>query len=490
MKQLKRLIFFLSLLCPVLLSAESGKAALAVFVSNPDTRDVKKHLAQDFSSSIARNFYRHCLDVLTDDLEGLSRDFSVVICPAREEADRPWAEQRWPEYSVLTVDQFDTMGQKIRAVTHALFQQGYSEVLVIGSDSPSLPPYYIYQCQDLLTGSDVVLGPAQDGGYYLIGCRQPLEKLNEVRWSSRQAFAQTKKTLMGQGLTVASGPRWYDVDEARELWQLEVDLVGCRGCRAHLLSWVKTLPHVSVVIPVLNERRRIPALVEQLNKLDPRPEILFVDGGSRDGTVATILDNGITPIQVVRGNRGASMNAGIVQARAPVILFLHADTLISQEAYSCMLEEMNDSELVGGAFTFALAGSANDWRKRFIESMVGVRNFLFNAPYGDQAYFVRKSALDEVGLFKDIELMEDVEWFSRLKDSGKYVILEESVATSGRRIFKRGWVRSGFLNMTLLSLYKAGVSPKYLAKWYYGSDDPNCEDRELAEVYWEEDNVQ
>ena len=451
-----KLFFLWLVLAPALVTltpaCASDGAALAVFVTNPDTREVKNTLSKELSPRTAYTFYQHCLSILSEDLERLSQDFTVYICPAGEETDRAWVERHWPNYELLCVEHTETLGAKIQCVVNTLLEKGHSQAHVIRSDAPSLPPFYICQCQDLLSASDMVLGPNQDGGYYLIGARSPLKDLEFIHWSCPTACRDTKNALEGQGWTVAVGSEWYDVDEASELWKLEVDLVGCRGPRAHLLNWVKTLPHVTVVIPILNEAALIATMSEQLHELQPRPEVIFVDGGSSDSSVE-------------EGSRGHSLNAGIAHARAPIVLFLHADSELSQEAYDAMLHEFEAPGLLGGAFTLELKGSEEDWRKRTVEFMVAARNKLFHMPYGNQAYFVRKKALEDIGWFRDIPVMEDVEWFGRLKDAGPYVILGESVRSAGRRIFRQGWVKTSFVNASLITLYKMGVHPEFLHRW-------------------------
>lgn len=476
MKILRILLTLLSLFSVKAELQAKEKAALAVLVSNPNTRVVKKRLAQDFNPAIASRYYAFCLDILGDDLEKLEQDFDIFICPYQEEMDTTWSEQRWPQYDVLTVPQGRHMGDKIERVANAVLERGYSQVLIIGSNSPSLPLFHIHQCQDLLTGGDVVLGPTEDGSCYLLGTRRPLARIEGVDWTSFNRLNAIHRSLNNKGYTVVRGPKWYTVSTAEQLWKLKVDLVGSRGKRAQLLSWIKTLPQVAVVIPVLNERWRIAQLIEALQRLDPRPEILFVDRGSRDGTVGEIYSQGQTPIVRPGASRGVSFNAGILQAQAPILLCLRPDSALSQEAYQAMRDQMSETEISGGAFAFSLQNAEEDWRKRFVEGMTTTRNKLFHMPYGDQGYFVRKSALEKVGLFRDMPVLEDVEWFGRLKDTGKYKILDQTLSNSGKQTFERGWVRTGLINATVLTLYKLGVDPAYFAKWY--GDEDGIDDEE------------
>lgn len=443
------------------------KAALAVFIPSTGCCEVRGQLEKEFSSAIALSYYKHSLRVLREDLERLETDFDIFICPEGEGQELSWLKNYWPRYEVLSFPKPHTQSSLgVERIANSILERGYSEVLVMHKDTPSLPLFHIHQCQDLLASSDVVLGPSENGCCYLLGTKRPLARVCDTSWCSEYFLESMQQGFSNLGYTVIQGPRWYTVSGERQLWKLCADLVGSQGNRARLLNWVKTLPKVSIVVPVLNEKIFIASLSSKLKALDPQPEILFVDGGSQDGTVEAILSEGLTPIEAIGASYGKRLNEGILRSRAPLVLCLNPDSLFTQEGYEEMLQAMReDPELKGGAFAFALDGAEEDWRKRVIEGVVKVRNKLFHMPYSDQAYFMRKSALDEVGLFQDIPVMEDVEWFGRLKDTGHYMILEHPVQTSGRRTLYRGWLRSGFLNATVLTLYKLGVDPTYLPKW-------------------------
>lgn len=240
-------------------------------------------------------------------------------------------------------------------------------------------------------------------------------------------------------------------------------------------SHFQTKQSVSIIIPVLNEEKRIESLVYRLSQLTPKPEILFVDGGSRDHTVYEVQRLGLAPIYSSKANRGQQLNRGANQAQGDIFVFLHADTLLDQQAYSSMLEKMRQPAILGGAFSYRLQDSKNDWRLRLIEKGTYLRTHWLKLPYGDQAFFIKRQAWQQVGSFKEMALMEDVEWFERLKKTKQYVLLEDSIVTSPRRILKKGWLKSCCLNLSLVTLYKIGVSPSSLANLYYGGQKPEDE---------------
>ena len=117
------------------------------------------------------------------------------------------------------------IGECLRSTIGRLFSDGFTRVVAINSDGPTLPAAYIERAAELLRDTDVVLGPADDGGYYLIGLRQPHPALFEgVSWSTAHVAAQTRERAAALGLSVAQLPSWYDVDTPADLARLRADL--------------------------------------------------------------------------------------------------------------------------------------------------------------------------------------------------------------------------------------------------------------------------
>lgn len=113
------------------------------------------------------------------------------------------------------------------ALTHYLYR-GYSRVVAMNSDGPSLPLAYLGAAfENLGEETDVVLGPSEDGGYYLIGLKHPAPRLlREVRMSTPHVAADTMALALEEGLRVALLPTWYDVDDAESLTRLQADLAS------------------------------------------------------------------------------------------------------------------------------------------------------------------------------------------------------------------------------------------------------------------------
>ena len=116
------------------------------------------------------------------------------------------------------------LGAKLLHSFEELSAQGYERILIVGSDSPTLPADYLRRGLDLLASKDAVLGPTFDGGYYAVGCRVPrAEMFNQVTWSSPATFAHTERAFERMGWSMERLPQWYDVDAIDDLRRLATD---------------------------------------------------------------------------------------------------------------------------------------------------------------------------------------------------------------------------------------------------------------------------
>ena len=222
---------------------------------------------------------------------------------------------------------------------------------------------------------------------------------------------------------------------------------------------------ISVVIPALNEEENIARCIAALRTVGPACEVIVADGGSRDRTREIAESySGVTCIQTERG-RGSQMNAGAARAQGEVLLFLHADTILAAGWDREIEAALRDNRVTGGAFTFAIDNPLQKYR--FIEAWVSMRCRVFRLPYGDQAIFVKTDVFNKLAGYKDIPLMEDVDLMQRMKKLGRITILGQKALTSGRRWAANGLIRTAAVNQTMMLLYRLGVSPQRLAKFYY-----------------------
>lgn len=227
---------------------------------------------------------------------------------------------------------------------------------------------------------------------------------------------------------------------------------------------------LSIIVPIWNEESVLPTFLKSVSGLSSA-EIVIVDGGSRDQTRKLLLDwSAQSPERRHRlvwsshRGRGKQMNEGVKAASGDLLLFLHADTRLHPGALERIVETLRNPSVVGGAFRLQI--DSTRFFLRCVEKIANWRSELFTLPYGDQGYFVRRAAFERLGGFKEIPLMEDVDFIRRLKRLGQCVILKEAVVTSARRWKRQGILYTSLRNAVLLTLYCVGIAPQKLAKWY------------------------
>jgi rSAM/selenodomain-associated transferase 2 len=219
-------------------------------------------------------------------------------------------------------------------------------------------------------------------------------------------------------------------------------------------------PYVSVIIPVLADAAEVERLVDEIPP-QPSVEVIVVDGGPDPG-----LDRleGRAHLRLMRSTRGRArqMNAGAAMAAGEWLLFLHADSRLPPGWTEHL--RLAPGNAHGGWFRFALDDPA--WQARVIERGVHWRVRLLRLPYGDQGLFVRRHVFAALGGFRELPLLEDVEFVRRLVRRGGAFELPLPLLTSSRRWRRDGWFRRSARNLAIISCYFAGVDPARLARWY------------------------
>jgi rSAM/selenodomain-associated transferase 2 len=227
------------------------------------------------------------------------------------------------------------------------------------------------------------------------------------------------------------------------------------------------VPRLSIVMPTLNEAAGIQHTLQALAPLRERgAEVIVADGGSSDGTAALAAPLADHVVNAERG-RARQMNAGAAVARAPVLLFLHADTQLPPEADQLIAQALSQGA-AWGRFDVRIAGQAR--MLRVVAAFMNARSRWTGIATGDQAIFLRRDTFEHIGRFPDQPLMEDVELCKRLRAArssvGRPACLQARVTTAGRRWETRGVWRTIFLMWRLRWRYWRGESAAVLAKAY------------------------
>ena len=227
---------------------------------------------------------------------------------------------------------------------------------------------------------------------------------------------------------------------------------------------------VAIVIPMLNEAAALPRLLRCLRTLDPAPaEVLAVDGGSTDASVAIAKAAGL---RVIRGgvrSRAAQVNGGVAAVAAPIVCILHADTLLPDDAVTVMRRVLADPRTALAGFTPLLSGpdgvrwgtSLHNWAKTWYAPLL-FRPYLFlrgaRLLFGDHAMFFRRADFLAVGgCDPALRVMEDADLCIRLSRLGRVRLVNRVVITSDRRVAAWGALRANWIYLYVGARWGLGL---------------------------------
>ena len=199
---------------------------LLVFLREPVPGTVKTRLAQALGDQAACDIYRACVELTLERLRAFQDTALLSVEPPEALARiRTWLGPAW----ALAPQQGRDLGARLSHATTQAFADGAQQVVVIGTDSPWLEPADIEAALTALSRADVVLGPTDDGGYYLIGLSRPAPALFEgIAWSTASVYAQTRARADRLWLSLSALPLGYDVGELDDLrrWLAEESARG------------------------------------------------------------------------------------------------------------------------------------------------------------------------------------------------------------------------------------------------------------------------
>lgn len=345
------------------------------------------------------------------------------------------------------------LGAAMLAGFESAQRDGVECAITIGSDCPGISPAIIQQAFEALKTHDVVLGPTDDGGYYLIGMKTPhAELFRGINWGSDGVLNDTRRAIQRQGLIHHELDMLSDVD-------FEPDLAHWEAART--APPVNGRTRLSIVIPALNESALIARAVDRV--LGCAHEVIVVDGKSSDDTATEARRAGAQVVSAA-GTRGSLLNLGAWHATGDVLLFLHADTLLPDDFVESVYATVLRGEVAGGAFSFAIEHPALKYR--MVEILTNLRSRALRLPYGDQGLFMSRATFHRLGGFSELPIMEDFELVTRLRRRGQVVTLPQTARTSARRWQSLGLVRTALINQRMLWNYHQRCDPDTLRRLY------------------------
>jgi len=230
----------------------------------------------------------------------------------------------------------------------------------------------------------------------------------------------------------------------------------------------KKNPAFSIIVPVMNEEEGIQSFLQHVKDISAGEsvELIIVDADPAGSTINKIR-SGETMKLLSPGGRGIQMNRGADVAKGNILLFLHADTFLPENALCYIKNALTDDTCVGGAFDLGIDSG------RILLSLTAwcasLKHRITRVPYGDQAIFIRSDFFRDIGGYREVPLFEDVELMRRIKKLKKKItIIKHRTRTSPRKWEKEGALYTILRNWALQTLYLLGASPEFLVKYYYG----------------------
>lgn len=431
------------------------KQRLVIFTRFPEPHKAKTRLipalGPEGAAALGRDMTRHTLAWVRE----LATGFAVPAEVRFEGGDAERMAAAFGNGFPYRTQGTGNLGCRMERAFAEAFCEGAERIVIIGTDCPEITPELIRESFERLAICDLVLGPATDGGYYLIGLRHPTPQLfTEIPWGTERVFEETLRRAHDLSLDVSLLKTLSDVDRPEDLavWH------RVRCCEQAATGRER----ISVIVPTLNEADHLPQALLGL-KDAKNVETVVVDGGSTDGTPEIAERAGCQLLRSLPG-RALQMNAGAQAATGSILVFLHADTRLPGRFDEDVRRALDRPRVAAGAFRLRIDGPQR--ALRLIEWGVNVRSRYLQMPYGDQALFLKAETFRSIGGFPELPIMDDFELVRRLRRFGRIAILPFPVTTSARRWLALGPWRTTWINQKVIAGYRLGVPAERLAQWY------------------------
>jgi len=437
------------------------KKRLIIFTRYPEPGTTKTRLIPLLGAEGAADLQRKMTEHTVAQVRRLSasRELSAEI---RYEGGNESLMKNWigPDFDYRPQGRGD-LGLRMKRSFEDAFRSGTDAAVIIGTDIPDITDGIIQKAFNALKQKNMVLGPAKDSGYYLIGLQkdtlsQAISNLFiDINWGANDVLDNTIKIAKHSRLSFTLLEVLEDIDHPEDLiiWEKSQNIINHNpksGC-------------ISVIIPTINEADNIAKSLVNIGPESNR-EIIVADGGSSDDTVLIAKSLGA---RIINSSppRARQMNQGAAEATGDALLFLHADTRLPEKFDELILQSLKRPGIVAGAFK--LRFDSDIPALRLIEHLANWRSSCLKTPYGDQAIFISSKLFHQVGGFPNIPIMEDFELVRRLKKKGEIVTLSVPVFTSSRRWQNIGILKTTLINQLVIAAYFMGIAPDVIARLYH-----------------------
>ena len=435
---------------------KSPHKALLIFLRYPEPGMVKRRLSETVGPQRAAEAYekliRRTLGVACDFKRRAPEVRIALYYTPADSAESLRNKFRGPWE--FCPQQGAHLGARMENALRAAFANGAAKAVLIGTDLADIEATDIEWSFRNTGERVVVLGPASDGGFYLIGTDRPIDApFRFTTWGTGEVFSRTARELEAIGFGIRLAAERNDVDRKPDLDRMDRDLLFARP--------------ISVIIPTLTEARKLSALLTYLqNSIWPGDEIIVVQGCSPEKPSVHRISPSLT-FACARKGRGIQQNTGAMLARGKILFFLHDDTIPPPEFPYLIRRACLENRSTLGCFKLRFLPSNR--ALGLIAAWANLRTALFKLPYGDQGLFCEKEVFEKVGGFGRSYLMEDVDLVRKLRKMGRGTvsILPAPVYSSSDRYLRKGILKASLENHRTFLLAALGRDERILCRNYY-----------------------
>lgn len=420
------------------------RRAVILFTRVPEPGKTKTRLMPAYTPEECAAIHTGFLRQIAAEAGQVYADLRVYVTPSAED---PAFRALFPKNTEFFLQEGEDLGARMERALAETLAAGYDAAVLVGTDLPELTAEDFRCAFRILEQRDVVLGPTGDGGYWLIGLTAPSHApFKPKEYGVGTVFENTLSGIRAAGLSVGTVRTLDDVDTPEDLRAYRE---RSRLKRAGKLPFPKTeLPddaRLSVIVPSYNEMSTLPTLLPQLEPFraessfwNGRIEFLFADGGSTDGTVEYLKEQGWPVLQTVKG-RANQMNEAALQTSGDVLFFLHCDSEVPPDFPEEIFDVLKTHEAGCFGIDYRTGGFGMKVNAVYANRVRLQRQHIM---FGDQGIFLTRDLFLNAGMFPPLPLMEDLQLSFSLRDMGVVPGLAKNrIYTSPRRHPDRGFFR-------------------------------------------------
>jgi len=439
----------------------SSSNALIIFTREPVAGKTKTRLMPYYTPEQCAMLHKCFIRDIAKEMK--SADADIVV--AYTGGEPAFLRKVFGRSSFFIEQKGRDIGERMKNAIADALSLGYEKAVLVGTDIPELEAETIDTAFTMLDASDAVIGPTEDGGYYLIGMKQVLDEPFEVKlYGTDTVYAETTAFMRNAGIVTEEVEPYSDIDTPE-------DLAGFRSRMredAHLRHtrtgrFIAETAKISVIVPVFNEAATIEGLLRQLEHYGDECEVIIVDGGSTDGTLKKIGGR-FRVIQSSKG-RGPQMNAGAMESSGDILFFLHCDSRLPEY----FVREIRKCMMTCDYGCFGVKFPSRNFFMLTNRIISNHRAAVRGLPFGDQGIFIDRRLFFEVGMFPEIPVMEDYAFARKMRRYGyKPGMTGHRIETSARR-YGSGTLsilKTEFRMWDLRRRFRKGDEPESIASKY------------------------